>query len=263
MVQRQAELPDWLKNSPMANITQREAEDDMAERLESSTCPYKTCDGSGEVMSMLTDIPEQCKCKLDRIRQEKYAKLMKAGHMDLYSDMTFETIDRGYEHQAGALKDMAERPKDYGFYIYGAIGGGKTHLLACNVNREIEQGRPAALITVPQLIQEARESKGCISDLERLACEIPYLGLDDIGKEKLTGYRVGDVKDMLFRIIDARYLLYKSGRGITSFSSEWPRDEMPGTLSLVDKIDPAIVSRIREMTLGIFMDGPDLREGRM
>ena len=162
------------------------------------------------------------------------------------------------------------RPEAFGFYIFGAVGVGKTRLLACSVNQEIAAGRPAALITVPQLLAASHEVKGGISDLERLACRVPYLALDDIAKEKSSGYRAADERNMIFRLMDARSLLHERGMGHTSFSSQWPRDKMEGTASLGDSgnsdappvMDPAVVSRIRGMTMMIYLKGPDLRAGR-
>lgn len=263
-------IPDWLFDR-MPSI--KEHKEALAEELEKGPCPYRVCNGSGEVPGVMsidglsTKGLRRCRCILDRRRQQAYETLMEAGNMDAYKHMTFKAAQK-HPHQADAARLMSPEPD--GFYIFGPVGTGKTYLLACSVNQEIAAGRPAALITVPQLLAACQEAKGGISDLERQACRVPYLALDDIGKEKLDGFRASEARNMLFRLMDARSLLYERGMGFTSFSSQWPRDKMEGIISLGDSgnpkvlpaVDPAVVSRIRGMTMMIFLNGPDLRAGR-
>jgi DNA replication protein DnaC len=263
-------LPDWLRDKVPSVEEHKEG---LAEAMDAGPCPYRVCNGSGEIPSLMSIDGlsskglRRCRCLLDKRQREAYDVLMREGSMEAYSHMTFQSSTR-HPHQLDAFKLLQGDPD--GFYLCGPVGVGKTRLLACLVNQEIAHGRSAALITVPQLLAAAHEVKGAISDLERQACKVPYLALDDIGKEKLEGFRASEAKNMLFRLMDARSLLYERGLGFTSFSSQWPRDIVPGTPSLGNSniegvappVDQAVVSRIRGMTIKVFLNGPDLRAGR-
>lgn len=263
MKQAREKLPDWLRGRSMPD---GEYKAEIRRKLDDGPCPYRFCDGSGDVPAVMSIDGlasrgiRRCPCQEDRRRQEAFEDLMRAGNMEAYKHMTFEASEGKYPHQADAFRLTQGDPE--GFYIFGPVGSGKTRLLACLVNREIEAGRPAALITVPQLLAASHEVKGGISDLERQACRVPYLALDDIGKERMEGFRASEARDMLFRLMDARSLLRERGLGHTSFSSQWPRDKYEGTAALEDNMDPAVVSRIRGMTIKVFLNGPDLRAGR-
>lgn len=243
-------------------------------------CKYGFCDGNGIVPALESLDGHHskgtitCPCRTDKTRLELFDILIKAGNMELYKRCQIDTFKPRTEWQQKALDLITVAPDSY--YFMGPMGTGKTHLLAALVNREIAQGRPAALITVPQLITTIGSSKDAITELERLCYSIPYLALDDLGKEMVTGYMAAKVKGVLFRIIDRRNLLFHNKQGHTSFSSQYPRDPImipansdepegamiKGADSLIDRMDGATVDRIRDITIKVLLKGDSQRKGR-
>jgi len=247
-------------------------------RTMETRCRFGYCDGDGIIPRLVsldshhTQGVISCKCKIVDASMHRYKPLLKAGDIALYKHCRLDTFTPLNPDQEAAHRLISNTPDS--FYFMGPMGTGKTHLLASLVNRELSQGRLAALITVPQLIAAIGSSKGAITELERLCYDIPYLALDDMGKEMPTGYMAPKVKDALFRIIDRRNLLFHNGLGHTSFSSQFPRDAVnvpnpndPGgplikAPSLADRMDGATVDRIRDITMKITLSGESLRKGR-
>jgi len=87
---------------------------------------------------------------------------------------------------------------------------------------------------------------------------IPLLILDDVGKEKMTGYEAADDYEMYFTLINKRYNNQLPVILTTNLTYEpW----VPGGASLIDLIGRAGVSRLMEMTGGIdyIIEGEDRR----
>ena len=133
-------------------------------------------------------------------------------------------------------------------YLFGPWGCGKTHLLAATVNKMQSEFKMAMMVSAPWLFERVRRDlfKNWEIGILDMACEIEYLVIDDIGKEKPTGM----IEEKLFMIVDSRLNAGKK----TSFSSNSPLEG--------DRlnIDDAIKSRIYEMCEIVFVTGPDYRE---
>lgn len=162
--------------------------------------------------------------------------------------MTLEAYRPGSERQKKVYE--AINAVHYGVYLYGPYGTGKTHLMASTVFRAIQDGTPACMMSVPRLLDTIR-SKGRNDDteIEHLAYTIPYLALDDIGKQKDSDW----TEERLFMLLDERYKRHIAGKGHTSLTSQFPLD------MLAQRMDGAIISRIKGMCRVFFMDGEDYR----
>lgn len=236
----------------------------MAKDLK-TLCSESICDGSGLVEACLmieTRLPAKgaftytCPCITKAQARAKYHILTAASNLHMYKGQTLQAFRPETPDQKDALR-LVSQGRD-GFYIWGPPGVGKTHLAAGTVFREIQKGRPAAIISMPDLAQRFRESK-TRTELEELAYTIPYLVLDDVDKVNFTPM----IEEMLFRLIDARWLLYRRGRGHTSFTSQIPRDEKHDPDNwLGSRLNFAIQDRIRGLTLNIFLDGESRRGPR-
>jgi DNA replication protein DnaC len=182
----------------------------------------------------------KCECLKRSQERRKYALFrQRSGLVGGLTKKTFENYKPLTPSQQKALEVAA---RGTSFYLYGDWGVGKTHLLAASVNEALKRGQEASLVSVPWLLQAIREEMASRGngdegryDLFRLACEIPYLALDDLGKEKVTDF----VKEKIFMIFDVREI-----NGLrTSVSSNLD----PDVLFNEDIVDPAVLSRIRGM----------------
>jgi DNA replication protein DnaC len=146
-------------------------------------------------------------------------------------------------------KDALAKVKAGGsFFIIGPWGTGKSHLLAASVSEALKSGVGAVFFSAPWLMKMIREDvlNGGANEVLEKCCEVPYLAVDDLGKEKTSE----SVQQALFMIFDRRELL-----GLrTSVTSNF----MPDTLKQ-DKLDGAIVDRLLGLCEAIVLDGDSYR----
>lgn len=135
-----------------------------------------------------------------------------------------------------------------GFYIYGPVGSGKTHVAYALYKRIVETKRSVWFWNVTDLIHELKLD---IDRREKLYIGEGILGfegiliLDDIGAERPTEW----VAETLYLIVNKRY----NAMLPTIFTSNLPVSD------LGDKIGDRIASRIVEMCEIIKLDGGDRR----
>lgn len=129
-----------------------------------------------------------------------------------------------------------------GIGLMGTVGIGKTHLLLAVANTLLKQSIPVVFVYVPDLIAELHQSqfvrdedKNLNAKIRKLG-EVPVLILDDIGKEKITGW----VQVQYSRIINYRYTKQLP----TLFSSNYNFDQ------IAEMIGDHSASRLFSMTLG-------------
>jgi DNA replication protein DnaC len=162
-----------------------------------------------------------------------------------------KTFDNYHPKTPKQKRARDEMTRDGSFFLIGLPGRGKTHLLAASVNAAMGQGVSAAFFSAPWLLQKIREDIMASEKLQILenCCEIEYLAIDDLGKEKPSD----TVQEKLFMIFDRREIL-----GLrTSVTSNYD----PETLSR-ERLDGAIVSRLLGMCQVLFLDGDDYRGKR-
>jgi len=124
----------------------------------------------------------------------------------------------------------------------GSVGIGKTHLLLVVANTLLKQSIPVVFVYVPDLIAELHqaqfvkdENKSLNAKIRKLG-DVPVLILDDIGKEKITGW----VQVQYSRIINRRYIKQLP----TLFSSNFNLDQ------IAEMIGDHSASRLFSMTKG-------------
>jgi DNA replication protein DnaC len=191
----------------------------------------------------------RCECVAKRVSESRVKEISRQ------SGLRGALLRKSFDNFIGRTKEQkkaVERVKRGGsFFLIGPWGTGKTHLLAASVNDALAKGVNAVFFSVPWLLQMIREdifSNRPIGVLERV-CEVEYLALDDLGKEKPSE----TVQEKLFMIFDRREI-----DGLrTSVTSNY----VPETL-VNEKLDGAIVDRMMGMCEVILLEGASFRTER-
>lgn len=160
---------------------------------------------------------------------------------------------------------------EQGFLLYGAVGTGKTHLLAATVRHlTLEKGIASRFIEFTHLLSEIREQfdqgRGEAEIMGPLS-EVPVLAIDELGKGRNNAWQLSIIDE----IISKRY-----NRELTTlFTTNYPVDENAfGKLdpnsdkfrqqatqeTLRERIGERIFSRLYEMSTFIELDAPDYRK---
>lgn len=201
-----------------------------------------------------------CKCVQERQTLALFEGLM--GRSDALPEQTFDAYIPVTPLQREALKDARETHK--GMFFYGPMGTGKSHLMNATVLRAAEKRIPSVMISVPKLLYLLSTRNDKSKALMEQALSIPYLALDDIGKQ-YAGRTYSWVDERLFMLIDERYKLFLRGLAHTSFTSQqqlnYRENEQGDSEGLEAIMDPALVDRIRHMSMTIQLDGESFRKG--
>ena len=189
----------------------------------------------------------KCQCLEAAYKRIRLAELSaQSGLRGVLLHKTFENFIPKTKSQKVALEKVTSGKN---FFLIGPWGTGKTHLLAASVNDAIRRGVDAVFFSVPWLLKIIREdlfSNRPIGILERV-CEVEYLALDDLGKEKPSE----TVQEKMFMIFDRREI-----DGLrTSVTSNY----VPETL-VNEKLDGAIIDRIVGMCEVILLEGDSYRK---
>ncbi len=189
---------------------------------------------------------KRCHCVEEKIKAARLKSLIEqSGMMGSLRHKRFENYLPATKKQEAGFKAIKAGGS---LLIVGPWGSGKTHLLAASVNESIEQGVSAALFSAPWLMKLIREDmlNGGKNQVLEKCCEVPYLAVDDLGKEKPSE----TVQQALFMIFDRREIM-----GLrTSVTSNY----MPSTLAS-EKLDGAIIDRLVGMCRLIVLDGESYR----
>jgi DNA replication protein DnaC len=189
---------------------------------------------------------KQCVCLSEEVLRRKMERLMEQS--GLVGSLRGKTFENYHPKTPKQKKARDEVMKDGSFFLIGLPGRGKTHLLAATVNAAMTRGVSVAFFSAPWLLKKIREDLMSDEKLQVLesCCEIEYLAIDDLGKEKPSE----TVQEKLFMIFDRREIL-----GLrTSVTSNYD----PETLSK-ERLDDAIVSRLLGMCRVLYLDGDDYR----
>jgi DNA replication protein DnaC len=187
-----------------------------------------------------------CRCIEAANKRVRFAELTaQSGLRGALLNKTFENFIAKTKMQKTALEKVTAGGN---FLLIGPWGTGKTHLLAASVNEAIKKGVNAVFFSVPWLLKIIREdllSNRPIGILEKV-CEVEYLALDDLGKEKPSE----TVQEKLFMIFDRREI-----DGLrTAVTSNY----VPETL-VNEKLDGAIIDRIVGMCEVVLLEGDSYR----
>ncbi|MCU0510684.1 MAG: ATP-binding protein [Anaerolineae bacterium] len=227
-------------------------------------CPV--CKGKG---FLLRDVPYghadfgkliPCRCTEARIALDRSRALHGLSNLGGLERMTFDTflpdglglpdsVSRSLHRAYEICLDFAQRPRGW-LVLLGGYGAGKTHLAAAITNFNIEMGRPAMFVVVPDLLDHLRAAFGPTSESgvdERLDTirETPLLVLDDLGAHHSTPW----AQEKLFQILNHRY----NGRLPTVIT----------TNQRLEELDPRIASRLADLDLSQIYEipAPDFRQG--
>ncbi len=231
---------------------------------EEDVCPI--CKGRGFVV---LDVPSghpdfgkliACRCTEARIALNRSRELHGLSNLGGLDRMTFDTFlpdgvslpesVRAALHRAFDLSlDFAKRPRGW-LVLLGGFGAGKTHLAAAITNYNIDLGRPAIFVVVPDLLDHLRAAFGPSSESgldERLDAirETPLLVLDDLGAHHSTPW----AQEKLFQILNHRY------------NSRLPT--VITTNQRLEELDPRVASRLADLDLSQIFEipAPDYRQG--
>ena len=232
--------------------------------LEDDVCPI--CKGKG---FLVKDVPYghpdfgkliACRCTEARIALNHSRELHGLSNLGGLDRMTFDTfrpdgsspqqsIQTALHRALEICMDYAQNPHGW-LVLLGGYGAGKTHLAAAIANYNIELGRPAIFVVVPDLLDHLRAAFGPTSESgvdERLDTmrEMPLLVLDDLGAHHSTPW----AQEKLFQILNHRYNL-----------------RLPTVITTnqrLEELDPRIASRLGEIDFSqIFtLPAPDFRKG--
>ena len=151
-----------------------------------------------------------------------------------------------------------------GILLYGTPGTGKSLLTAIMVNEIIRRGRVAMFASLPDLLNDIRNSydAGNTQEVIQAVNEAPFLVLDDLGAERMTPW----VGEQLFSLINSRL----SGKRQTVITSNFSPSQLIERMQTIDargnRVDDMqgkrIMSRINEMCYIVPMNGNDWRAGK-
>jgi len=102
------------------------------------------------------------------------------------------------------LNNFIDHPTKKGIYLYGAMGVGKSYIMAAFINRLAKKGYDCGFISVPELLSGLKRefnSNGNQDDIVTIIKEVPYLVLDDVGAESLTAWSRDDI---IYNIVNER-----------------------------------------------------------
>lgn len=215
--------------------------------LETSANSNSKCtECGGEEWIETKDGWKRCVCLEKKIKTARTKRLVE--NCGLNGALLTKSFDN-YLPKNKEQKVALEKIRSGGsFFIIGPFGTGKTHLLAASVNDAVSKEVNVLFFSVPWLLKRIREDmfSGKPMDVLDTVCGVEYLALDDLGKEKPSD----SVQEKLFMIIDRRDI-----EGLrTSVTSNLD----PDTLS-DERLDGAIISRLRGMCEVIVLEGEDFR----
>jgi len=148
---------------------------------------------------------------------------------------------------------------NFGLYLYGDVGVGKTACAAAIAN-ELNGETAVLFLRVAELLDELRatfhpDSENTVSAMLHEAMNIPWLILDDLGAHQTKSWAL----EKMLTLIDDRDANHRP----TIITSNWPPDVLEAEFSKADNWQARrLMSRIISLTHVIEMVGPvDIRKG--
>jgi DNA replication protein DnaC len=157
-----------------------------------------------------------CQCLKSRLEAQRLADLRALSNLDALGRYTFDSfmadglgltdekrINLRKVYQV--TRAFAEEPRGW-LVILGGYGCGKTHLAAAIANEQVERGRLALFVVVPDLLDHLRatyspHSPTTYDERFNQVRNAPLLILDDLGTQSSTEW----AQEKLFQIFNHRY----------------------------------------------------------
>lgn len=157
-----------------------------------------------------------CQCKQDEVERRRLTRFSAISQLHVLRDQTFDSfIPDGIGLMEGKQRNLrtayqkclefAQDPQGW-LLVRGGYGCGKTHLAAAVANYQLDQGRHALLVTVPDLLDFLRASyapdaPASFDERFQQIKNTVLLILDDLGTESGTAW----AQEKLFQILNYRY----------------------------------------------------------
>lgn len=205
---------------------------------------------------------KQIELGIQHTREVNLRRLMKSNGLgEHFKNRTFDNFRITTSCQRNAFDIATKYCREWGkhegkgIFITGNVGTGKTHIAAAITLELNQKGVQALFITSIKLLQKIKDTYDGSSDIKTYK-NAELLIIDDLGKEQVTEWALVQ----LFELINDRYEQNLPVVITTNYSDEEIITRY--TLKGGDKTTAqAIVSRLREMTWGVLMNGADYREG--
>jgi hypothetical protein len=208
----------------------------------------------------MQDRATEAQADLDALRRPSLVaeKLARIELPERYRDFTLESFPVSeLTRPACELMSAWADGGDYSVLLYGPASTGKTGLcvggLKARVMREVRGGFYMPVTTLLGLIRQGYRQREVSEDQEDVFLRVkrvPFLLLDDLGKEKQTDW----TDETLFELINERY----TKRRLTLFTSNYDLDQ------LAERMDETKIDRIVQMCGPghvLELQGPNLRTG--
>lgn len=239
------------------------------------------CSDGGRVIAIVDGAVRtgRCRCQLPADR----ARLFNAAHMPgRYADASFGSFMRGAlragdtdkQHSLTSVTQWLTRFRPHesnsGLILYGAVGRGKTHLLVAILrDLALDKGVPVRFVEFTRLLSMLRagfsEGRSGNTLMDELVA-IPVLGIDELGKGRLTDWELTVIDELISR----RYNAMACTLGTTNFHPGPATGAPPPNAALVDRspqslgdrIGDRVYSRVAEMGDFVEIGGIDYRDWR-
>lgn len=207
-----------------------------------------------------------CKFLREKERQAKISRAFKMAKMPpRYIGKSFADYEVTADNKAAvkAANELVENPQ-FGLYIYGKPGTGKTFLAAIIAQELIHKGKSVIFGDVPSVLDDLKDTfdgggENKLSQLMSMLAETDMLVLDDLGTEVPTEWAV----ERLYKIINDRYNSDKPLIVTSNYKPNIVGERMnhpkkkEGTYDSVT--GDRIISRLLQMCKGVMIKGEDRR----
>ncbi len=258
----------------------REGERALAERCHCIPSCGR-CNDNGRVVARVEGVVRtgRCRCQLPADR----ARLFRGAHLPgRYAQADLGSFGQGttalgdsekFQSLLGVSEWLGRfRPGETnsGLILHGPVGRGKTHLLI-GIMRAlvIEHGVPVRFVEFTRLLATLRAgfSEGRSgSELMDELVAVPVLGIDELGKGRLTDWELTVIDELISR----RYNAMATTLGTTNFAPAAPSGAAAPNMALAggtaqtlgDRIGERVFSRVLEMCDFVEVGGIDFRNHR-
>ncbi len=235
----------------------------------SERCPI--CQGTGWAIERRDgrEVAVPCRCRRERSR----AALLRAGHIPArYLHCTTESFqlwnakDPSLKQARNATRRFIDAwPRvEKGLLFTGRTGTGKTHLAVAAVQELIlTKGVRGLYVNFVELVLQLQMSfdsgGGNREEILSPVVNAELLVLDELGAGKPTPW----VLDLLYYVVNARYMEHRITLFTTNFKDSTPREGGEDVLrreeSLADRVSATVRSRLYEMCQEVKLYGDDYR----